>query len=53
MNKKMQVRLGLLIFAAATFANADGELPFIISFLVLMIAYTWYMVGVFKESDNV
>ena len=53
MDKKVQIRLGLLIFAAATFANADDELSFIINFLVLVIAYTWYMVGVFKESDNV
>ena len=49
MNKKVQIRLGILIVAAAAFAGADGDVPFIISFLVMMTAYTWYMVGVFKE----
>ena len=53
MNKKVQIRLGVFIVAAAAFAGADGDVPFIISFFVLMAVYVWYMVGVFKESDNV
>jgi len=49
MNKKVQIRLGVLIVAAAAFAGADGDVPFIISFLVMMTAYVWYIVGVFNE----
>jgi len=48
MNKKVQIRLGVLIVAAAAFAGADGDVPFIISFLVMMTAYVWYIAGVWK-----